>query len=110
MEKEHSKINKYQGEIVHLPKCPNCGKFSINEHLSELPEFDGYEYCLSCNYKETWYNVERPPDFNGRVEVRYLEKGKIKAGKAWYETGDRRFPKGFSLLPKHIEVLAWKKI
>ena len=60
-----------------------------------------------------WIKIEdKLPDFNGRVKVKYLDKGQIKEKEAWYETGNRRFEKGFSLLPKHViaNIIEWTRI
>jgi hypothetical protein len=54
----------------------------------------------------------KEPNFNGRVHIKYLENGKIKERECWYETGDRRFPKGFSLLPPYLidKIISWEKV
>lgn len=55
-----------------------------------------------------WIKVDDSlPNFNGKVHIRYVDKAALKEREAWYETGNRRFPKGFSLIPKHIIVLEW---
>lgn len=59
--------------------------------------------------KNNWTKIEYElPNFNGRVIVKYLFKNQLIEKDAWYETGDRRFKKGFSLIPKNVEVLEWK--
>lgn len=60
-----------------------------------------------------WIKVENSlPNFNGKVIIKYIEKDdEIKERRAWYETGNRRFPEGFSLIPKYIlsNIIEWKK-
>jgi hypothetical protein len=65
-----------------------------------------------------WIPVETLPDFNGRVEVKISEIDEINIGfvkttvlSCWYETGNRRWPRGFSLLnPRLIPLIVeWRK-
>lgn len=62
---------------------------------------------------DIWIKVEdRLPDFNGQVTVRYYdENDEIKEQVAWYETGNRIFPRGFSLMPPHKlrRIVSWKQ-
>jgi hypothetical protein len=57
----------------------------------------------------SWTPVKILPDFNGKVEVK-LKDGTVLS--CWYETGNRRFPKGFSLLnPRLIPtIVEWRKL
>lgn len=56
-----------------------------------------------------WNSVNHLPNFNGRVEVK-LENERVL--ECWYETGNRRFPQGFSLLnPRLIPLITeWRKV
>ncbi len=62
---------------------------------------------------DEWIKIkERRPNYNGKVRIKYLDNNQIKERDAWYETGNRRFKKGFSLLPKYIieGIIEWMKI
>lgn len=65
--------------------------------------------CCGNIMESNWISVKTLPDFNGKVEVK-LESGEVL--KCWYETGNRRFPQGFSLLnPRLIpSIIEWRKI
>lgn len=58
-----------------------------------------------------WNSVDTLPDFNGKVEVKIDKDGEETILSCWYETGDRRFPQGFSLLnPRLIPfIVEWRK-
>ena len=59
-----------------------------------------------------WKSIETLPDFNGRVEVKIRKNGKELTLFCWYETGNRRFPQGFSQTnPKLIPfIVEWRKV
>jgi hypothetical protein len=59
-----------------------------------------------------WNTVNKLPDFNGRVEVKIIQEDKETILSCWYETGNRRFPQGFSLLnPRLIPfIVEWRKV
>lgn len=62
--------------------------------------------------EEIFHNIQDSlPDFNGRVIVRYEDEGELKRYECWYETGNRRFTQGFSLLPPYLipRIVEWKK-
>ncbi len=63
---------------------------------------------------EIWIKIEnRLPDFNGKVVVKYYdENNEVKEQIAWFETGDRKFARGFSMMPpyKINRIFAWKQI
>jgi hypothetical protein len=58
-----------------------------------------------------WYPVSKLPNFNGKVSVKIVKNGVETIMCCWYETGNRRFPQGFSLLdPKLIPyVTEWEE-
>lgn len=60
--------------------------------------------------EEKFHNIQDAlPNFNGRVIIRYEHEGELKRYECWYETGNRRFTQGFSLLPPYLipKIVDW---